>query len=245
MRTIAILLLAAGPAWAQVNIEHYRGKMGMTGSASYSFNSDLGNVDVLNSGGAGNVTINRSHGTVFAIFKGGIGVQGGKRFANNGVVHLRYTYKKDRRYQPEGFVQSDYATSRQLDWRTLVGAGLRYNASESETGALSFGTGLMWEREGLDLAPGDPHPDETSLARSSTYVNVHLSGKVLFSTTSYVQVALPDPGDVRLLGIVQLTTPLLGRLNQTTSVDFRVDSEPPGGVEKTDVKISTSFGLKF
>jgi hypothetical protein len=126
MRIIVILLLAAGQAWAQVNIEHYRGRMGVTGSASYSFNSDLGNVDVLNSGGAGNITINRSHGTLLGIFKGGIGVQGGKRFANNGVAHARYTYKKHPRYQPEGFVQSDYATSRQLDWRTLVGAGLRW-----------------------------------------------------------------------------------------------------------------------
>jgi hypothetical protein len=76
-------------------------------------------------------------------------------------------------------------------------------------------------------------------------VNVHLSGDIVFSTTSYVQVAFADPGDVRVLGIAQLTTPLLGKLQQTTSVNFRVDSEPPRGVEKTDVKISTSFGLDF
>ena len=158
MCIFVLLLLVAGPAFGQVNIEHYRGRMGVTGSASYSFDSDLGNVDVLNSGGAGNITINRAHGTVLAIFKGGIGIQGGKRFANNGVVHVRYTHKKNRRYQPEGFIQSDYATSRQLDWRTLVGAGLRFNARDSETVALSFGGALMWEREGLDLAPGDPHP---------------------------------------------------------------------------------------
>ena len=91
MRIFAILLLAASQAWGQVNIEHYRGRMGVTGAASYSFNSNLGNVDVLNSGGAGNITVNRPHGTVLGVFKGGIGVQGGKRFANNGVVHVRYT----------------------------------------------------------------------------------------------------------------------------------------------------------
>ncbi len=242
---IAALLLTATVAAGQVNIEHYRGKPGVTGSASYSFNSDLGNVDVVNSDGAGNITINHGHGTILGVFSGGVGVHGGKRFANSGVLHLRYTHKRNRTYQPEVFAQSDYAAPRQLDWRTLIGVGLRFNSATSEHFALSFGTAMMWEREGLDLAPEDPHPDDTSVVRSSTYVNLHFDREVLFSTTAYVQPAVEDPGDLRVLGVVQLTTPILRRLNQTTGVKFRVDSHPPAGVKKSDVKISTSFGLEF
>jgi len=242
---IAALLLTATVASAQVNIEHYRGKPGVTGAASYSFNSDLGNVDVISSDGAGNITINRVHGTILGVFSGGIGVHGGKRFANSGVLHLRYTYKRNPIYQPEVFAQSDYAAPRQLDWRTLIGVGLRFNSTAAEQFALSLGTAMMWEREGLDLAPGDPHPDDTSVVRSSSYVNLHFDREVLFSTTAYLQPAVKDPGDLRLLGVVQLTTPVLRRLNQTTGVKFRVDSDPPAGVKKSDVKVSTSFGLEF
>jgi len=240
-----LVLLMTGAAYGQVNIEHYRGKMGVTGAASYSFNTNLGNVDALNSGGAGNITVNRPHGTLLMVFKGGIAVQGGKRFANNGVVHLRYTRKGNPVYQPEGFLQSDYAISRKLDWRTLVGAGLRFNLANSESASLSVGNALMWEREGLDLDVGDPHMDETSVLRSSSYINMHYDKRVLISMTSYAQFAIDDPGDLRLLGIAQLTTPIVGPLNQTTSINFRTDTDPPGGVKKTDAKLATSFGVAF
>lgn len=242
---LALVLLMTNSAFAQVNIEHFRGKMGVTGAASYSFNGDLGNVDALNSGGAGNVTMNRPHGTLLLVFKGGIAVQGGKRFANNGVLHLRYTRKRHATFQPEAFVQSDYAISRKLDWRTLAGAGMRFNVANNESAALSLGNSLMWEREGLDIEVGDPHPDKTSAVRSSSYVNLHYEKTVLVSMTSYVQFAVDDPGDLRVLGIAQLTTPIIGPLNQTTSVNFRTDTDPPGGVKKTDAKISTSFGFEF
>ena len=242
---IVLLLLLTCSAYGQVNIEHYRGKMGVTGAADYSFNTDLGNVDVLNSGGAGNVTVNRPHGTLLAVFHGEIGVQGGKRFANNGVLHLRYTWKKHPIYQPEGFLQTDYATSRKLDWRTLAGAGVRFNITNKEHASLSLGNLLMWEREGLDVDAGDPHPDETSVVRSSSYINLHYAKTALISMTSYVQFAVDDPGDRRLLGIAQLTTSIIGPLNQTTSVNFRTDTDPPEGVKKTDAKFSTSFGFEF
>ena len=42
----ALLLLVASSAYGQVNIEHYRGKMGVTGSANYSFDTDLGMIQI-------------------------------------------------------------------------------------------------------------------------------------------------------------------------------------------------------
>ena len=202
-------------------------------------------MDVLNSGGAGNVTLNRAHGTLLMVFNGGIGIQGGRRFANNGVLHLRYTWKKHPTYQPEGFLQTDYAISRKLDWRTLAGAGVRLNVAQGDNTAFSVGNSIMWEREGLDVEIGGLHPQQTSVLRSSSYLNLYYSNTVLVSMTSYAQFALDDPRDLRLLGIAQLTTPIVGPLSQTTSVNFRTDTEPPQGVKKTDAKIATSFGLEF
>ncbi|MEC7227020.1 MAG: hypothetical protein VXW00_09135, partial [Candidatus Latescibacterota bacterium] len=65
------------------------------------------------------------------------------------------------------------------------------------------------------------------------------------AVTAYYQFALTDPGDVRLLGTGELTTPLWGPLKQTTTIDFRTDSAPPLGIKKTDAKLSTSFGVAF
>ena len=83
------------------------------------------------------------------------------------------------------------------------------------------------------------------MARWSNYINLSFDGKVGFQTTAYAQPALADPGDMRILGTAELRTPIIGPLQQTTSVDFRIDSEPPLGVEKEDFKFGTSFGLKF
>ena len=245
MIIVLLLLIFACQAQAQVDIEHYRGKEGMTGAARYSFNTNVGNVDVIDSGGAGNITFNRKNSVFLGVFKGGIGFQDGKRFANNGVLHLRYTRTSHPVYQPEFFIQGDYARSRKLDWRTLVGGGLRFNVQREKKWTFSLGNALMWERESLDVSPGDPHADFTSVVRSSNYINLIFQDRITLSTTAYYQFSLGDPGDIRVLGTIELTTPVVGSLDQTTSLDFRTDSDPPIGVKKTDAKLATSFGFKF
>ena len=219
--------------------------MGITGGARVSLSSDLGNVDVVNCDGAGNITVNTAKGVFLGVFKGGVGVLGGKRFANSGVLHLRWTLSAHARYQPEIFAQGDYAKPRRIDNRMLAGAGLRFNAYEAEDSSLSFGSALMWERENLDLLPVDRHAASTELVRWSNYINLSFDGRIDFATTAYVQTALSDPGDMRLLGTAELSTPIIGPLHQTTSLDFRIDSEPPLDVEKQDFKFGASFGLKF
>ena len=146
-----LLLLFTVPLQAQVNIENYRSKQGITGGASFSLSSDLGNVDVVNSDGAGHITINTTTSVFLGVFKGDVGFLGGERFANSGVLHLRWTFVAHARYQPELFVQGDYANSRRLDNRVLAGAGLRLNAYESERFTFSLGSALMEEQERLDL----------------------------------------------------------------------------------------------
>ena len=187
------------------------------------------------------MTVNTQTGTYLTIFKGGFGFLGGKRFANSGVLHMRYTHTSNARWQPEIFAQGDYAKSRRLDQRTLLGAGLRRIWSSEEEVIFSLGSSLMWEREALSLRVGDPHPSRASVGRSSTYVNMHIRRRLGFAVTAYYQFDLADPSDVRLLGTGELTTPLWGPLKQTTTVDFRTDSSPPLCVEETDAKLSERF----
>jgi len=245
MVVLLLLLLFGSSVQAQVNIENYRGKKGVTGALRFSLSSDLGNVDVVSSDGAGHITANTSKGIFLGVFKGGVGFLGGKRFANSGVLHLRWTGIARGRYQPELFVQGDYAKSRRLDRRTLAGAGFRFSAYETESFTLAVGSAMMRERETLNLLPTDRHTASTELTRWSNYINLSLNGRIDFATTAYIQPALGDMGDMRILGTAELVTPIIGPLQQTTSVNFRIDSAPPLGVEKEDFKLGTSFGLKF
>jgi hypothetical protein len=105
----------------------------------------------------------------------------------------------------------------------------------------------MWERERLDLLLGDPHDNRTSTARLSTYVNLYAATErgVSLSTTAYYQPAMTALTDARLLGTIEITTPIVGPLRQTTVIDFRIDHDSPKGVKDTDIKLSASFGVKF
>ena len=242
-----LLLLSAMPGSAQVNIEAYRGKAGVAGSARFSVSSDIGNVDVVRSDGAGSLTLDNETGALLLVVRGAAGFLGGKRYANSGVLHLRYTWKVSTLIHPEAFVQGDYDRSRRLDGRSLTGVGGRWNLLNGERRVLAVGSAVMWERERLDVLPGDPHDNRTSTARLSTYVNLHAATQrgVSLSSTAYYQPAMADLADARLLGTIEMSTPIVGPLRQTTTIDFRIDRDPPKGVKDTDVKLSASFGVKF
>lgn len=244
---MTLLLFGTTVGMTQVNIETYRGKDGVAGAARVSVSSDFGNVDVVRSDGAGNLTLDNDTGSLLAVVRGAAGFLGGKSYANSGVLHLRYTWKMSTLIHPEVFAQGDYARSRRLDARTLVGAGGRWNLLHAERLHLALGSAVMWERERLDILTGDPHDDRTSEARLSTYINMYAAttGGVSLSTTAYYQPAVRDMGDARFLGTVELTTPMIGPLQQTTVVDFRIDRAAPRGVKDTDVRLSASFGVEF
>ena len=244
---LALCLLLGGPAAAQVNIETYRGTSGVAGSARLSFSSDIGNVDVVRSDGAGNLTVDRPSGTTLVVLRGAAGFLGGERYASSGVLHLRYTRKVSPLLRPEVFAQADYDRAVRLDARSLAGAGVRWNLAREGALQLALGTAVMWEREALDLLPGDTHDDLTSQARLSTYLNLTAASErgVTLTTTAYYQPSLADLADARLLGTAELTTPLLGPFTQTTVLDFRIDRDPPLGVQRTDVRIAASLGVRF
>ena len=225
----ALLLALSGAAGAQVDIETLRGAEGTSGSARISLTGDLGNVDAVHGDGAGSLAFTRESGTLLAVLKGAAGFLGGKRFANSGVLHLRYTFTGWDRIHPEGFLQGDYARSRRLDARTLAGVGGRWTLRRGEGLAVAVGSALIWERERLDLRAGDPHPARTSEARLSTYLNLQAGGRrgASLAATACYQPALPAMDDARFLGTMELKARLLGPLTQTTVLDFRVDTGRP------------------
>jgi len=232
-------------AHAQVNIELYRKSEGVEGNIGLYFGGSKGNSDFFSGGGAANITYNTPGYSILILGDGLLGFRGGESFSNEGLVHLRYTWTKSPRFQLEGFLQTDYARPRKLTFRALAGGGLRTILYENPRYALTIGNSLMWEREHLDIPTRDPHPEQTSVLRSSNYINLRIHTKATVTLTGYYQIMPSEPGDVRILGNLQIASPIAGPLQQVTTVRYRHDNRPPLGIKKNDITIGTSFTFTF
>jgi len=243
---VIVLCLLFSSAHAQVNVELYRKSTGVRGNVGLHFGGSRGNSDFFTGGGAVNITLNTQTYSILLLGDGLLGFRGGESFSNSGLVHLRYTWIKPARFQPEGFVQTNYDRPRKLSFRALLGGGLRTILYDSKTYSLTLGNSLMWEHERLfDLMIGDTHPDQTSDLRSSNYLNLQIRKKATITFTGYYQFRASDTRDARLLGNLQIASRVAGPLQQITTLRYRRDSRPPLGVHKNDLTIGTSFALSF
>jgi len=230
---------------AQVNIETQRGRPGVSGGFQIHYGGATGNSEFFDGGATANITYNAGHYTLLLLGRGLLGFASGERFSNQGLSHVRFTWTRDARFQPELFGQLDYARPRKLVNRALVGTGVRTVIRNSENFALSVGNGLMWERENLDLLPFSRHDDLTSVIRSTNYLNLQVDSRAAFRLTGYCQINVTDITDTRVIADLEVTSALIGPLEQTTSLRYRLDSDQPDGVERNDVHVGTSLGLKF
>ena len=74
---LASMLTLTCVASAQVNIESHRGKKGFNGAARFAVSSNVGNIDVVRSDGAGHLTLNGKTGTLLVVMRGATGFLGG------------------------------------------------------------------------------------------------------------------------------------------------------------------------
>ena len=242
---ILLFALCLSPAKAQVNIEQYRSDDGVSGNIGLSLGGASGNSDFFTGGGAANVTIAKPNHTILLLGDGLLGFRGGETFSNQGLGHVRYTWTKPPRFQPEAFVQIDYARPRELTFRFLIGGDIRTLMYEDKTYMFTFGNGFMFEHERLNLIAGDTHPARTSVIRSTNYANIQIRKKATITITGYYQFIPNDTKDFRLLLNTQISSRVAGPLQQVTTIRFRRDSKPPLSVKKNDFTIGTSFALSF
>jgi hypothetical protein len=183
---------------------------------------------------------------------GGAGWQEGARYSNRGLLHVRRIQSVGReRVLLEAFAQVNYARERLLDFRGLLGMGVRLrlhsSAAQSEEREVWCGTGHMLEREHLDLSPHHQHPQSTTAHRWSSYLSVQYTwatGRGISSTT-YLQPRLDALGDVRLLNDSRLEVTVAGPLSLTVSLHLLHDSDPPDGVESLELEIGSGLRLLF
>lgn len=244
MRILAImlLLLLAAQASAQVNTEALRlsrRESGLSGNISVSFSIDLGNSNLTEFEMNPDLVWRGGRHRVFSINElTSISTDSGS-ILNKGFSHLRYNFDPTRKYIPELFLQAQYDHSRKLSQRYLAGGGLRIVAVRAQNFFLAFGITGMYERE--ELSTGEI----TNIARASDYVSVKMKKKDLltYSFTLYVQPAISDIEDVRILFGSELSVAISKRLSLKTELEYLHDSKPPEDTKQYDLSIDN--GLRF
>jgi len=238
------------PAAAQINIERLRlqaDSLGLHGAASVAVSIRTGNADTRRGDVDGRVDYVWPDHQLFAVGRGAFDWTEDVRISNEGLLHLRLTTRRRDRVSPEAFTQANYDRSRLLDWRGLLGGGVRVGLAEGENARVALGVGYMFEREELDLELSAEHPTETSHHRLTSYLTASVEPRegVAIASTAYVQPRLDAWDDVRILGQNRLAVSILGPLTLDVTFDLGYDARPPDGTESLDTTLRTGIGVTF
>lgn len=247
---ILVALLLPASLRAQVDIESLRPR-GATEGLSGTLGGDLtvltGNTDLVQTSLRARLDWVRGPAATLLVGDGGVGLLGDRKFSSSGLLHLRHTRWVRAWIAPEVYGQVNYDRPQLLDFRGLVGAGLRFAFSDGDWGAVGAGVSLMLEHERLDLPADATHDDRTRTLRNSTFLTVRLVGgdALVVSSTAYAQPALDDPSDLRVLESLGVAASLTDRLALTVTFDLRYDSGPPDGLAALDTRLRTGVTLTY
>jgi len=248
--TVVVLVLACpGIGWSQIDIESRRqdGRSGLAGGIDLNLAAREGNVDLFEVGTGVSLSYRENQNTLVLVASGDLGWQGGERFSNEVLGHLRYVRQVSDRVFGESFLQSNYDKSRNLDFRMVGGGGLRLSLLETDGSKAWLGLTYMFEHERNEIGPGDRHPAETSVHRGSGYLSarMNISETAHIEGTVYLQPELVNLDDLRILIDSALKVSVTSKLSLHTSVSLRHDSDPVDSVSESDFRLETGLSLEW
>jgi hypothetical protein len=254
---LPLLLLLAGSAGVSaqiVNIENILAgdpEEGIEGVLQLGWELKEGNSEYLQMDASGLI---RWHGGVHIVqlvLGGSYRTAQENKVSDSALGHVRYGYELSSRLRLEALVQVQKDAFIRLRQRVLVGAGVRANVLSSSPSSradsarrenrLDIGLIFMHESEELRGAVSEPG------MRASLLISTGLSLTETADLGSqiYIQPALSDLDDVRLLGDGGLTLKVLGPLSLQLIARVVYDSRPPPGVESTDYLLRNTVVLAF
>ena len=250
--SLLIVFAAAFPLKtnAQVDIEALHTEdspIGYSGSIGSNLTVRTGNVDFIQVGLNARLFHVNDLVTTLVIGNGGLGLLGKSRFASSGLLHYRKTYFYNRKISPEWFGQLNYDRSQRLDFRMVLGGGVRTSFARGEWGEFGMGASLVLEHEALNLPEDAVHPDNTNTFRWSTFLTLRVvpTENFVITSTSYFQPAYNDFSDLRMLGKIRIATPVTDELALTVSFNMRYDSGPPDGTSALDTTLRTGIAYVY
>src|SRR5262249_34880506 len=132
--------------------------------------------------------------------------------------------------------------------RALAGTGPALQILNQPRLGLLAGAAYLLEAERLDTRAGTRDAGVRTLAsRGSIYVTgTEKIGEVAsIAQTVYVQPRLDEPGDLRVLGELSVTTKLSKRVALTDGFTVAYDRTPPDGIRTYDTQLKLGVLASF
>jgi len=164
---------------------------------------------------------------------------------DNSFLHLRYIHHLDKRYAWESYTQYEEDFFRQLESRSLLGGGMRFNIlPKPDEMALILGAGAYYTKERYDYGPYSADSDH---ARFSTYVSFRhiISDTTSIANTLYYQPRMSRPSDYYAYNLFTLAVKINKTLQLQINVESNFDSEPILDLEHYDHNYYTSVDYLF
>jgi putative salt-induced outer membrane protein YdiY len=223
-------------------------KPGLSGSFEAGLETKRGNTDKDNY--KASVKINYDNNESYVIwgeFSGEYGESNYAKDTNKAFSHLRYIHSltNDENLRYELFAQLESDEFRQINSRTLGGAGLRYRVFNSPKNGKGFlGLGGFYENIEYKNPLIDPSEDN---ARINSYLAYSIDYTELstFSYVVYYQPKVDDYDDYIFSNQLELKINIIKTLFLKINVSWNEDSAPPVGVEKNDFTQTTTFVFDF
>jgi hypothetical protein len=222
-------------------------KPGFSGNVSGSLSSKSGNTDkkeyVLG------FRLQYDQGSDYLTwgnFTYNYGENSGTKNENKMYGHVRTIHALDeKRWCGELFVQSEQDEFKDINERSLAGAGLRWEFLNSdELGKGYAGAGGFFEK--IDYAHPLINPPEKN-KRFNGYLaytkNFSVGSKL--SYIGYYQPQFEENADYVTSHTAELIVPIYGKLSLTLLAKYLYDSRPPVGVEKKDTAYLTNLVWEF
>lgn len=242
---LLVSFLSTTPAFAIVNVENIRVKEpeeGFSGNLAVGIDLESGNTNRSRVALGARTQWKRGDVLDFLVFNVDYGESAGATDVNKSFLHGRHVVTMDPRWAWEAYGQVEQDEFRRLNFRGLVGGGLRQTLYRSgDRSAVYFGFGALLQNEELD----DGSNDRTT--RGSFYLSIkhEVRKNINLMSTTYYQPTIDRPGDFRASEQAAISVGLTDTLDLRIALDIYHDSEPPVGVERTDTKFTTGISYKF
>lgn len=236
-------------ARAQVNVEPIRQQVsqkkfgGRIGAAVTSY---AGNTQGVIFGGSALMGGRTERNFGFLNTSGDYARLGGAVSVAKWFVHLRHNFQIAPWMWWEEYAQIESDRFRRVQLRELAGLGPRFKLFGSELFELYFGTSYMVELAQLSSNEFDPH-GERAYERWSNYVAATFrpDERIQLSTVNYVQPAVKDFSDYKVLSVSSIDFKVLEYLTSRIAATARYESLTPADVRHADLELKSSLEVKF
>lgn len=239
LATVALAVVLSAPVHGQINTERLRADV----DPGLHFTMDLGggfasgNTDFLQLNLGGRLDLVRESDSAFLVSNYTFYEIDDVVDVSRAFAHIRYNRPIVPRLVAEAFGQIERNDQTRLERRYLVGGGLRYEILDNEAIGLAVGSTPMFEYERLTEAAME---DPTSYLRLSNYIaaRVDISDTAEAFGVIYLQPRASEFDDSRLLHESRLDVKMTEHFKVRLRAATRHDSQPPIGVDATDVMLS-------